>query len=181
MQTVLIRQAQPEDSASITRIVNQAYRPEPGKEGWTHEASLVTGARVTLEQVNVALQNSVVLVAVIERSVQGCIRIEVDGQSAHIGMLAVNPSLQNSGIGKRLLSEAETFAVRHLDANEAVLTVIAVRKELLDFYQRCGYRETGSFSSFPVDAGVGIPCQEAMMLTILRKVLAGQAERDACA
>lgn len=52
------------DSAALVGLVNQAYRPTAGQEGWTHESALVDGDRIAIDQVQ-ALQRpgSAVLVA----------------------------------------------------------------------------------------------------------------------
>ena len=86
-----IRIAETNDAAQIVDIVNAAYRPGPGQEGWTHESALVAGSRVTLEQVIEALAGSTVLVAFSESGVDGCVQIQAKDREAHIGMLAVLP------------------------------------------------------------------------------------------
>lgn len=159
------------DAEAISGLVNRAYRPAPGDEGWTHESALVSGNRVTRENVASAIQNSTVLVGVRGEVLAGCIQIEMKGNAAHIGMLAVDPSLQAGGIGKCLLQRAEEFAVQENRAEVAVLIVIAARRELIEFYCRRGYRQTEEQLPYPIDAGVGVPVEEAMFLAELKKML----------
>jgi len=157
------------DAEAITDLVNKAYRPVPGAEGWTHESVLVSGSRVDREAVVSAIQTSTVLIGSCGQEPVGCVQIEMKGKTAHIGMLAVAPSVQASGIGSLLLKRAEAFSVKNHDAELAVLIVIAVRVELIEFYLRRGYLQTGEQLPYPVDSGVGAPVKEAMLLTKLQK------------
>lgn len=169
MQNRVVRQARREDAERIAVVVNSAYRPRPGAEGWTHEGALISGARINKEQVIQCLQDGTVLVGLSEGSVVGCVHIREKGSEAHIGMLAVDASLQTAGLGKWLLAEAEAYAQSQLGAESFVLIVIDTRAELINFYCRRGYRETGEKLAFPVGTGVGTPIEEGVKLTLLRK------------
>jgi len=63
-------------------------------------------------------------------------------------MLTVSPELQNSGIGKKMLAEAENQA-KALGLSSIVMTVISVREELIAWYKRHGYVDTGEREAFP--------------------------------
>lgn len=169
MEQVQITKANIADAEAIAGLVNRAYRPVPGAEGWTHESALVSGSRVSRGNVMSAIQASAVLVGSRGQEPVGCVQIEMKGNAAHIGMLAVDPSLQSGGIGKLMLQNAEDFAVQKYRAETAILIVIAARKELVEFYLRRGYRQTEEQFQYPVDAGIGTPVEEAMLLTKLKK------------
>jgi len=70
---------------------------------------------------------------------------------AYLGLLTVEPSLQASGLGRRLLAAAETEAVARFAARRMEMTVIHRRAELIAWYERRGYRPTGETRPFPVD------------------------------
>jgi ribosomal protein S18 acetylase RimI-like enzyme len=169
MTQVHIRKAELADAEAVTKLVNRAYRPEAGSEGWTHESALVSGDRIDQDKVATAIRSSIVLVGSNERGLVGCVQVEITDRVARIGMLAVDPSLQTLGIGKLLLAHAEELAVQKFNAQVGVLVVIAARTELMEFYLRRGYSKTDELSQYPVDAGFGIPSKEAMLLTTLRK------------
>lgn len=171
MPQVQIRKAELTDTDNVTQLVNRAYRPATGSEGWTHESAMVSGDRITPQKVAAAIQAGTVLVADTDHDLVGCVQVEVTDRIAHIGMLAVDPLLQTAGIGKKLLTRAEELARHSHNAQVGVLVVIAARKELLAFYQRRGYSITGENSTYPTDAGVGTPHKEAMVLASLRKRL----------
>ena len=70
---------------------------------------------------------------------------------AYLGMLTVEPTLQASGLGRRLLDAAETEAVARFGARRMEMTVIHRRAELIAWYRRRGYAPTGETRPFPVD------------------------------
>ncbi len=169
MSSIAIREAVAGDVDDIVAVVNTAYRPEPGLEGWTHEATLVSGSRIDSAQVRQALEKSIILVAANGLQIVGCVQIQVKGQESHIGMLAVLPSAQAVGLGKLLLANAEHYAQSNLDARLFVLLVVAERRALIDFYVRRGYKESGDFRAYPLEAGVGTPFNRDTRLAVLHK------------
>jgi len=75
-------------------------------------------------------------------------------------MLAVEPSWQGRGLGRRMIAAAEehcrTRGCKHMD-----LAVLSLRPELLPFYRRMGYAETGTEEfrpSVPLKSGVECHC-----------------------
>ncbi|HHX4059894.1 MAG: GNAT family N-acetyltransferase [Burkholderia contaminans] len=168
------RIATEQDVDALVQLVNAAYRPTTDAAGWTHEASLIDGPRITSSQLAATLHapDAVLLVAKIDGGVAGCIEVRKAGDVAYIGTLAVAPSMQDRGLGKALLNEAEQFAVRHWGIGTAVMVVVSVRHELIDFYLRRGYRRTGERTGYPFDAGVGRPRDENLTVETLTRNIA---------
>jgi len=140
MKPLQFRTAAIEDAGAIAQLVNEAYRPESGARGWTHEAKLVAGNRTHADQVQalIAKKNSVILLGLDDQAMVACVHIEKAGSDTHIGMLAVRPNLQGTGAGKNMLAYAEDYATRHFRAEKFVMVVVSSRKELLAFYLRRG-------------------------------------------
>lgn len=159
------------DSDEIARLINMAYRPEPGCAGWTHETTLVTGDRTNPDQISASLQkpDSAMFVALQDNLIVACIHIEKAGPDCHIGLFAVNPAFQCAGIGKQILAQAEDYAAEHFCSERFVMTVVSVRQELISFYLRRGYRRTGQITDYPLSAGVGTPKQNDLKVEILEK------------
>ncbi|GLK47226.1 hypothetical protein GCM10017620_01990 [Brevundimonas intermedia] len=81
----------------------------------------------------------------------GCVQVaRVGDDLAYLGMLTVEPTLQASGLGRRLLDAAESEAVARFAARRMEMTVIHRRAELIAWYERRGYRHTGETRPFPV-------------------------------
>ena len=150
MPTLSFRQGQATEAATIAALVNQAYQPAPNAAGWTHEADLVCGDRVRADQVVAAIAkpDSVVLLGLIGVEIAACVHLEKTGRHCHMGMFAVNPARQGTGLGKQLLAQAERYAQHTLDCDRYVMQVIAARTELLAFYVRRGYQKTGLRSDY---------------------------------
>jgi GNAT superfamily N-acetyltransferase len=75
---------------------------------------------------------------------------------AYLGLLAVDPVHQQSGLGSLLMDAAEDYC-RGLGAGFMDLKVVSLRQELFGFYRRRGYVETGA-SPFPEDVKTKLPC-----------------------
>lgn len=159
------------DSEVIANLVNKAYRPEPGASGWTHESDLVSGSRTSASQITetVSKPNSTILVGLKDSKIVACVHVEKEGNNSHIGMLAVKPELQGAGVGKQILSQAEKYALEVFGAEKFMMVVISSRSELISFYLRRGYQQTGSMMDYPVSQGVGIPKNPAIKIVVLEK------------
>lgn len=175
------RVADESDASAITKLVNAAYRPSQGAAGWTHEAELVAGERTTPAQVveTIRRPNSVILVRCRKSAAVACVHVEKEGNDSHIGMLAVDPALQATGIGKQMLALAEDYAVETFGAEKFILIVVSARSELVAFYLRRGYQRTGFPMDYPISAGTGIPRNSALKIEVLEKRSNIAVDRDA--
>ncbi len=165
------RAARHSDIEQIIKLVNAAYRTSSAS-AWTHEAHLVSGDRINAEQLTEILSKPelAILVAVKNLDIVACVEVEKQGDTSHIGMLAVNPDLQAAGIGKQMLAYAEHYAHSHFQAEKFVMWVLSPRIELIDYYARRGYRKTGMTVNYPPFADVGVPKQPNLRLEVLEKL-----------
>ena len=73
----------------------------------------------------------------------GSVYTELRGTRGYLGMLAVDPVHQGSGVGRGLLAEAERrFRTQGCEAVD--ITVLSLRPELPPIYRRLGFIETGT-------------------------------------
>jgi len=158
-----IRFAGTADISSITHLLNIAYRGEASKAGWTTEAHLIAGEqRATDAMVLETLQNPgsvFLLYQQPEQNVNGCVNLQIHGGKIYLGMFSVSPLEQGNGIGKKLLQAAEIYA-RSVDCQSIYMTVISVRTELIDWYIRHGYHDTGERKAFEEDNITGKHLQQ---------------------
>ncbi|MEQ1527338.1 MAG: GNAT family N-acetyltransferase [Gallionella sp.] len=159
------------DAEVITQLVNQAYRPASELAGWTHESDLVSGNRISAGQVTDILSspNSVILVGLKDSTIMACVHVEKVDRSCHIGMLAVLPNQQGAGDGKQMLAYAESYANEFFGAERAVMVVVSLRGELIDFYLRRGYQRTGAIMDYPLSANAGTPKYANLKVEVLEK------------
>jgi len=73
----------------------------------------------------------------------GCISAEVRGERGYLGMLAVDPARQGSGIASLLVRAAEDH-LRRQGCRSVEISVLSLRPELLPLYRRFGFVETGT-------------------------------------
>jgi GNAT superfamily N-acetyltransferase len=73
----------------------------------------------------------------------GVVYVELRGERSYLGLLSVNPELQKTGLGRRLMAAAEEFA-REMGSHHMDLTVVNLRTELPPFYRKLGYTENGT-------------------------------------
>ncbi|WP_426091727.1 GNAT family N-acetyltransferase [Flavobacterium sp. DSR3-2] len=156
----MITKATPENVSQLNKLINSAYRGESSKKGWTTEANILEGLRTTEEELNETIQDhkNTILKFTENNQIIGCVLLVEKEQELYLGMLTVSPELQNSGVGKKLLQQAEIHALE-LGLHKIVMTVISVREELIAWYKRNGYKDTGAKEPFPA-SDVHIPITE---------------------
>ncbi len=156
---ITFRKAEIKDSDRISTLVNSAYRGEPSKKGWTTEADLLGGQRTDAEKIQEMIKDPDSHIELAEKAGQvlGCVYLKKEKTVLYFGMLTVYPTLQNQGIGKVLLNQIEELAMTW-GMKTIRMTVISVRKELIEYYERRGYKRTGKTEPFPEnDPRFGIP------------------------
>lgn len=161
------------DIPAIKELLNSAYRGESSRKGWTTEADLIEGNVRTDEQ-NLsdvmAIPGSIFLkYTSAEGLVQGCVNLQVQNERVYLGMFSVNPALQGAGIGKIILRSAEEYALSQ-EADSIYMSVISVRAELIAWYQRHGYMDTGERKAFKEDGLTGKHLQELKFMTLEKRL-----------
>jgi len=140
MPRIAIRTAAIEDAERISRLVNDAFRPE---------RFFIEADRTNPEKVRVLLRKGAFLLAEEAENLVGCVYVELRGRGGYFGMLAVEPFRQGAGIGSFLIGAAEAHC-RDAGCHFMDLTIVNLRKELPPFYRRFGYEESGTLP-FPAD------------------------------
>ena len=159
LQYYMVTLANENDVGELNRLVNSAYRGEQSKQGWTTEADLLGGIRTDEEGLRKLMQQpgSFILKYVDENTISGCVSLKEEQGKLYLGMLTVSPQLQDKGIGKILLSASEAEA-RKRNCSAVYMSVISIRTELINWYKRHGYYDTGIVKPFPSnDPRFGIP------------------------
>ncbi|RNI19532.1 GNAT family N-acetyltransferase [Flexivirga caeni] len=167
-----IRTANAADVAAVVGLVESAYRGQSSRAGWTTEADLLDGQRTDATEVAELVARGAVLVAVVDDALVACCQLEKRISAAYFGMFAVSPTLQGAGIGGQLMAYAERYAERQWSSTRMEMTVLRQRTDLIAFYERRGYYDTGTRSPFPYgDERFGIPRRDDLEFTLLTKQL----------
>jgi GNAT superfamily N-acetyltransferase len=146
------RLAQLEDAETIAGLVNFAFRPE---------RFFTDGDRTNPEKVRELLQKGKFILMENGGKLTGCVYVEVRGHRGYFGLLAVDPALQRSGLGSRMIAAAEDYC-RAAGCRFMDLTIVNLRTELPAFYQRLGYTENGTLP-FPREQHTNQPCHLVKM------------------
>ena len=113
-------------------------------------------------------------VAVADEDLVGSVVVGRDGNTASFGMLAVAPTRQGAGTGRRVLQDVEDWVSIHWKSRRMRMKVIAQRAELIAWYERRGYRLTGESEPFYYgDERFGLPKRPDLKFAVMEKDLSG--------
>src|ERR1700741_3256467 len=98
-QPVQIRIAEPSDARQIMAVINSAFR--------VAEEFFCFEDRITLEEVERLFTTGTFLLAEIDRVLAGCVYVELRGDRSYLGLLSVDQSRQQSGLGSLLMNAGE--------------------------------------------------------------------------
>lgn len=166
--------AEPADAPALAGLVNMAYRGDTGRQGWTTEADLIDGTRTDAELLKAVIETpgSVILKYTEAGEILGCVELRKEHDKLYLGMLTVKPTLQGKGIGKALMKAAEVEAIRQ-GCNDIFMNVLSERHELIDWYVRHGYYDTGKRKPFSfTDPRFGSPKKPLEFIIMEKKLSA---------
>jgi predicted N-acetyltransferase YhbS len=170
-----IRHAVAADIPAVHHLVENAYRGDSARKGWTHEADLLGGQRTDAQALAEMIGDPAqrILMAIEEEVVLGCVQVsQKNAETAYLGLLSVDPDLQAGGLGRALISAAENCARDDFNASSMEMTVIVQRQELIAYYERRGYTQTGETRPFPLDdERFGLPVTRDLAFVVLAKAL----------
>ena len=128
-----IRSATAIDIPNLVETINAAFAIETFLEGTRTDAGRLAS---TLNKGTILLAEDT------EGHVHGSVYLEIRGKRGYMGMLAVDPLHQGTGLARRLFLAAEDFFGRKGCAGIDI-SVLSLRPELIPIYQRFGFVENG--------------------------------------
>lgn len=167
--TVTIRPAVRADLPALHPVIERAYRGDSARIGWTHEADLLSDTRTDMPALQAIVADPAqVLLMMSEGGVPlGCVNVaDRGGALAYMGMLCVEPARQAEGFGRQLIDAALVHARGAFGCDRIEMTVIDLRRELIAYYERHGWHQTGERRPFPV------PVVPPLSMTVLARTLA---------
>ncbi len=169
----MISKATLNDVTALNALINSAYRGESSKAGWTTESDILGGQRTDEEDLKniISKADCYILIYTDEKGeILSCVRLEKHNNKLYLGMLTVSPTLQNGGIGKQMMKASEQFAKEH-DCSCVYMQVIKGRDELIAWYERQGYNDTGERKPFPHgDPRFGIPKKKLEFIILEKEI-----------
>jgi ribosomal protein S18 acetylase RimI-like enzyme len=129
-----IRSANSSDRKRLIPLINSAFSVE----------TFLQGPRTDEERLSSAMEKGTILLAEDDDGhLLASVYTELRGRHGYAGMLAVDPALQRSGLGRRMMEAAEMH-FRRQGCEALEITVLSLRPELLPIYRRFGFVETGT-------------------------------------
>lgn len=129
-----LRTATEADAAAIVDLVNRAFAVE---------RFFKTGDRTDEAQILELMRDGrFLLLTEKEEVLVACVYVKLNGDRCYIGLLSVDPAKQRSGIGARMMQEAEDLG-RRAGSRFADIRTVSVRPELPVIYHKLGYVEIG--------------------------------------
>jgi ribosomal protein S18 acetylase RimI-like enzyme len=128
-----IRHARSGDIPALVSVINQAFAIE----------KFLAGTRTDEERLAATMREGILLLAERDGQTLACVYVELRGERAYFGMLAVDPNQQGQGLGKLMTDAAEQYG-RNPSCKCMGIGVLSLRPELLPFYRNLGYQETGT-------------------------------------
>jgi GNAT superfamily N-acetyltransferase len=153
-----IRIATAEDSDTLVRLINAAF---------IVERPIIDGDRINAEKLSEFLASGKFLLLEEKSQPMGCVYVELkDARRGYIGLLAIEPSRQKAGLGRKVIEAAEKF-LKESGCDFAVLRVVHARAELQPIYERLGYSVSG-IAPIPDSIPLKIPSYFTVMVKDLR-------------
>ena len=137
-ESVSIRSAVCGDIPALVRLINAAFLVEQ---------FVFDGDRINTEETRAFMDTGKFLLAEDATGFAGCVYLEIRQDRGYLGLLAVDPRRQGTGLGSKLVAAAEDY-FRAGGCSAVDLRVISQRTPLPSFYRRLGYVEiaTAPFS-----------------------------------
>lgn len=129
--SITLRAATPDDIPSLVPLINDAY-------DFTENHIFPGSLRTDRHDISQVIDG--ITVAEIDCRIAACIYIDVSGDPAHYGLLAVDVSLHRTGLGSMLVELAED---RAREAGATRIHIETVKQAgLIPFYEIRGYTVT---------------------------------------
>lgn len=156
MSELTFRFAGRTDAPAIAALIEEGYRGEESRRGWTSEAHLIEGNRTSVAEIEalIVTPDARFIMAFDNDALIGCALIKNEAGEGYFGMFAVKPALQGGGRGKQILAHAEQQIRDLWHCPRIAMTVISIREDLVAYYERRGYTRTGT-KPFPFDREPG--------------------------
>ena len=129
-----LREATAPDASAIAAVINAAFEVE---------RFFVEGSRTDVNEILEYMRKGRFLVTEGGGRMTGCVYFEARGERGYFGLLAVHPSEKSKGLGRLMVAAVED-ELRKAGCLAVDIRVVDLRTELVPFYRRLGYEETGT-------------------------------------
>jgi len=133
--TIAIRTATADDVTRIVSLLNAAF---------AMERAFVEHDRTSVEEITRYRETGTFFIVDAEGdSLASCMYLKQRGDRLYLGMLAVNPARQGTGLGRQMMAAAERHAAS-LGCVAIDIRIVNLRTELPPFYRLLGFVDNGT-------------------------------------
>jgi N-acetylglutamate synthase-like GNAT family acetyltransferase len=133
--TITLRMASRDDIPGIVALLNAAF---------AMERDFMDRDRIYPAEVDAYMKTGTYFVEDgADGGLDACMYLEQRGDRMYLGMLAVNPARQGTGLGKQLMALAEA-KTRAAGCTNLDIRVVNLRTELPPFYRKLGFVDNGT-------------------------------------
>jgi len=132
---VLIRAATGEEVDAVVGLIQRAFAQYRGR--LQPESSALSETAATIRS---AMATGILLVAIEQGCIAGCVSVQRKADFAYAGRLAVDPQARGRGIARRLVAEAESLA-RQMGVGRLRVDVRLALPENRAFFRALGFAE----------------------------------------
>ncbi|KAF5001185.1 hypothetical protein FGRMN_1209 [Fusarium graminum] len=164
------RVATTDDALRIQDIIHAAFRFTDASIEWigSPELAVTFDLPINIIMDRIIGQDNVFLVAsdTPDGPIIGCVNVFKKTPSfGRLALLAVDPTLQRSGLGRKLVAYGEEYLTREFGVRKIGLNALWTRKQLIQWYEKQGYVKTGEVTKMPPDRrAFGKPEEEILLV-----------------
>lgn len=132
--SLIIRRANVEDAPAVFSVIQRAFI----EYGRITGLSNLDALSETVEDIQKEIRTKAVFIAALGNNVLGTVRISIKGNEAYLSRFAVDNNNQNTGIGKALMNEADTY-LKEMGVKKVTLHTSSKHDALMRFYYGMGF------------------------------------------
>ncbi|KAM0194761.1 hypothetical protein ACHAPA_009207 [Fusarium lateritium] len=165
------RIATTDDAPRIQDLIHAAFRFTDASIDWIGSPELAKTFDIPIEVIlnRITAQDNVFLVAsnTPDGPIIGCVNVfKKTPDFGRLALLAIDPTLQRSGLGKKMLVLGEEHLTREFGVEKIGLNALHTRKELLKWYEKQGYVRTGEITELPLERATPVIGEEVLLVEL---------------
>ncbi|KAM0355159.1 hypothetical protein ACHAPU_001022 [Fusarium lateritium] len=169
-----VRVATTEDAPRIQDIIHAAFRFTDASIDWIGSPELAATFDIPIGIITdrITTQDNVFLVAsdTPNGSIMGCVNVfKKTPGFGRLALLAVDPTLQRSGLGRKMVVYGEEYLTRELGVEKIGLNALWTRKQLIQWYEKQGYVRTDEITKLPLERRAFGETDEEILLVEMEK------------
>ncbi|EXA43333.1 hypothetical protein FOVG_08325 [Fusarium oxysporum f. sp. pisi HDV247] len=156
MSDLHFRVATEGDAPRLQELIEAAFRFTDAHIDWVGSPELAETFNIDISVIidRITSNDSKFLVAsdTPNGPIIGCVNVMRKAPDyGRLCLLAVDPTLQRGGLGRRLVAYGEEYLTKDFGVSKIGLNALHTRKALIRWYEKLGYVRTGEMTKIPLE------------------------------